>query len=59
MVIPENTIVLNAGKTEMLKIAEDGFYVRGKKLKTDDQESINVYNAFKQWLEWSMLTKEQ
>jgi hypothetical protein len=55
---PENNIVLHAGETEMLRIAQDGFYVRGKKLETDDQESQKVYNCFKQWLEWSMLNKE-
>ena len=32
---------------EMLKIAKDGFYIKGVKLKQDDQESINVYNCFR------------
>jgi len=58
MQLPENSIVLNTGETEMLRVARDGFYVRGKKLENDDKESENVYNCFKQWLEWSMLNRE-
>ena len=58
MLLPENSIVLNTGETEMLRVARDGFYVRGKKLETDDKESENVYNCFKQWLEWSMLNRD-
>ena len=58
MHLPENSITLNTGETEMLRVARDGFYVRGKKLETDDKESENVYNCFKQWLEWSMLNRE-
>jgi hypothetical protein len=54
---PENTIVLNAGKTEMLRIAEDGFYVRGTRLKQDDNEIKEVYNCFKEWLSWSTLNR--
>jgi hypothetical protein len=53
----EKSIVLHCGNEEMLRIAEDGFYVRGKKLKTDDKESQEVYNAFKEWLAWSTLKR--
>lgn len=55
---PANTIVLNAGGEDMLKVASDGFYVRGAKVPADDKEAETVYNAFKQWLEWTMLNKE-
>ena len=55
---PKNNIIFNAGPDEMLRVAEDGFYVRGKKLRTDDKEAEQVYNVFKQWLEWSMLNRE-
>ena len=58
MHLPENSIVLNTGETEMLRVARDGFYVRGVKIEQDDNESEKVYNCFKQWLEWSMLNKE-
>jgi hypothetical protein len=35
---------------EMLKITEDGFYVRGKRVEADEREAAAVYRAFKQWL---------
>lgn len=53
---PSN-IVLNAGGTEMLKVAEDGFYVRGTKVPVDDKEAATVYNAFKQFLVWAELNR--
>ena len=54
---PENAVILHSGDTEMLRVAEDGFYVRGKKLETDDKESQEVYNCFKEWLAWSTLNR--
>jgi len=54
---PENNIVLSSGGTEMLKIAEDGFYVRGVRLEQDDKEITEVYNCFKEWLTWSTLNR--
>lgn len=53
-----NNITLFAGRTEMLKVAEDGFYVRGEKVPTDDREAATVYNAFKEFLVWSRLHKD-
>ena len=44
-------------ETEMLRVAEDGFYVRGKKLEVDDKEAEDVYKAFKQFLIWAALTR--
>ena len=44
---------------EMLKIAKDGFYIKGVKLKQDDQESINVYNCFREWLTWATLSSDR
>ena len=58
MILPENSIMLNAGETEMIRVAKDGFCIRGEKVNQDDKESEKVYNAFKQWLEWSMLQQE-
>lgn len=35
---------------EMLRITQDGFYVRGKKIPQDDTEASAVYEAFVSWL---------
>ena len=52
-------IVLHAGNgmDEMIKITEEGFWVRGKKVAQDDKEAETVYNAFKQWLAWANLQR--
>ena len=55
---PANNIVMNSGGTEMLRVADDGFYVRGKKVPVDDREAATVYNAFKEFLVWSRLHRE-
>jgi len=49
------SITMTTGQTEMLKVAPDGFYVRGQKVPVDDQEAEMVYNAFKEFLVWSRL----
>ena len=53
-----NNIAMISGGTEMLRVAEDGFYVRGEKVPVDDQEAATVYNAFKEFLVWSRLHRE-
>jgi hypothetical protein len=53
-----NTITCFAGGIEMLKVADDGFYVRGQKVPVDDKEAETVYNAFKEFLVWSRLTRD-
>jgi hypothetical protein len=53
-----NNIVLNAGSEEMIKVTEDGFYVRGVKVEQGPEEAEQVYEAFRQWLAWASLTKE-
>jgi hypothetical protein len=47
-----NTIVFHSIESggEMLKIAQDGFYVRGEKIAQDDAEARKVYDAFVSWL---------
>ena len=55
---PANNIVMNSGGTEMLRVAADGFYVRGVKVSADDREAATVYNAFKEFLVWSRLSRE-
>jgi hypothetical protein len=52
-----NTIVMNSNMTEMLRIAEDGFYVRGVKVEQDAKEAQTVYKAFHQWLTWATLNR--
>ena len=55
---PDNNITMFAGGSEMLKVAEDGFYVRGVKVTQDDKEAETVYNAFKEFLVWSRLSRD-
>ncbi len=43
----QNQISCWAGGAEMLRVAQDGFYVRGVKVPADDKEAETVYNAFK------------
>lgn len=55
-----NNITLYAGgdePNEMLRIAPDGFYVRGVKLEQDEKEAALVYNAFREWMTWAALTR--
>ena len=52
-----NSIKLNAGGSDMIKVTKDGFYVRGVKVPADEKEALAVYNAFKEWLTWSQLTR--
>jgi hypothetical protein len=56
--IESNTITLNTGTSEMLRVARDGFYVRGKRVNQDDKEAEIVYNAFSQWLTWTTLNRD-
>jgi len=53
----DNSITLNSNKSEMLRVAKDGFYIRGVKIEQDDKEAEKVYNAFHQWLTWATLTR--
>ena len=52
-----NNISMIVGPNEMLRVAPDGFYVRGVKVPADDKEAETVYNAFKQFLVWSELNR--
>ena len=55
----KNQIVFNMDGQleEMLRIAQDGFYVRGVKVPVDDKEAELVYNAFKEWMTYNALTR--
>ena len=50
-----NNISLTGGGEEMLRIAEDGFYVRGVRVEADAKEAQAVYSAFKQWMSWAIM----
>jgi hypothetical protein len=51
------SIVLQTGTEEHLKITKTGFYVRGKLVEQDDKEAEIVYNAFREWMVYSALTR--
>jgi hypothetical protein len=53
-----NNITMMTGNTEMLRVAEDGFYVRGVRVEADHKEAATVYTAFKEFLVWSRLSRE-
>jgi len=58
VVYPEqDRLTMIAGGTEMIRVAPDGFYVRGVKVPADDREAERVYNAFKQFLTWAELNR--
>ena len=50
-------ISLHSNSTEMLRVAKDGFYVRGVRIEQDENEALKVYNAFHQWLTWATLNR--
>jgi hypothetical protein len=58
----EGNIVFHSGTdldaSEMIKITKTGFYVRGKLVDQDDKEAEIVYNAFKEWMVYSALTRK-
>lgn len=57
--VPESNITFNvASGSEMLRVAEDGFYVRGVKVPVDDKEAATVYRVFREWLTWAQLTRD-
>jgi hypothetical protein len=53
-----NKIVLNNKGVEIIRVAEDGFYVRGVRVEADDREAATVYTAFKEFLVWNRLSRE-
>lgn len=50
-------ITFNTSSDEILRIAKDGFYVRGVKVEQDENEAEKVYNAFHSWLTWTTLNR--
>lgn len=55
--IKPNEVALNSAITffasqgaEVLRIAKDGFYVRGIKLEQDESEARRLFDALEEWL---------
>jgi hypothetical protein len=57
VVAQKSDITMIAGGCEMLRVAEDGFYVRGVRVPADDQEAGTVYRAFKEMLTWANINR--
>lgn len=55
----DNAITFAAGGGEMLKITNDGFYVRGVKIPQDDKEAEQVYKAFREFLTWTIISNAE
>ena len=53
-----NNIKLTGGGEEMLRISQDGFYIRGVKVEADAKEAEAVYKAFKSWMTYAILNGE-
>ena len=53
-----NDFVFMSNENEMLRVSEDGFWVRGQRLEQDASEAATVYRAFRQWLIWAQLNRE-
>lgn len=53
-----NNIIFVQGQTEMLRVTDTAFYVRGVAVPVDDKEAETVYNAFKEFLVWSRLHRD-
>jgi hypothetical protein len=53
-----NNISLTAAGDEMLRVAQDGFYVRGVRVEADEKEAKAVYEAFKSWMTYAILNGE-
>jgi hypothetical protein len=43
----------------MIRIAPDGFYVRGVRVPADEKEAQAVYDAFKAWMAWASLQRNR
>lgn len=53
-----NAITCMAGGEEMIKCSPDGFWVRGVKVKQDENEAQRVYEGFKAWMMWAQMTRD-
>jgi len=53
----KHSVTFFCGGDEILRVSQDGFYVRGQRLEQDDKEAEQVYNSFTQWLAWQQLNR--
>lgn len=53
-----DTVTFYAGDQEMLRFNARGFYVRGVRVNTSEDEPDKVYKAFREWLTWQHLTRD-
>lgn len=51
------SVTFQTNDKEILRISDNGFYVRGVKLAIDDNEAASVYKAFREFLIWSALVR--
>ena len=54
----KGNITFTTGTSEMLRITEDGFWVRGVRVEQTAREAEIVYNNFRQWLTWAQLNRD-
>ena len=54
---PINTLIMMIQDTEWIRISDEGFWVRGVKVEQGPQEAEQVYQAFREFLAWSGLTR--
>jgi hypothetical protein len=53
----QSSLAMFVNGSEMMRVAQDGFYVRGIRVPADDREAETVYNAFKQFLVWAEINR--
>lgn len=52
-----DSIVFNAADNEMLKVTQDGFWVRGVRVEQGPGEAEAVYAAFKEFMTWAIISR--
>lgn len=57
--IEDSAISFDSGTGEMLRVTEDGFYVRGVKVEQGPGEAEAVYAAFKEFMTWAIISRPQ
>lgn len=55
---PPNELTMIVNTAEMIKVTEEGFWVRGVKVEQGPNEAQEVYQAFREFLVWSGLTRQ-
>lgn len=43
---------------ELLRLEKDAFYVRGERVTITENQAMEVYNSFSQWLAWAQLQRQ-